>query len=303
MRMRYLVDDILPANQLHLFAGASGAGKTTLALQYMRKLLDGSPWFGHAVHPPKSFAFVCCDRQAAEYEDKFEKLRVKPFPIHSLVENPTFDPLTLATAKGRTDAFPKVWEAVGCPELLVMDPISPFLPSDLRDYHAVASSLLWFTRFCIRHNITIWAHHHAGKLRMDAQFARAQDRINGSGALLGYSGTQIFITDAAEVHDAPGYYILTINPHNAPPETHKLMRTDGTGAFDHWTEADVVARDYRVLALIPEEPASIPFAEITGTAANMLDVSPKTIQRTLENLLTAGKVVRERGRYAKPRVN
>ncbi len=303
MKMRYVVDDILPANQIHLFAGASGAGKTTLALQYMRHLLDGVPWFNHPVHPPKSFAYVACDRQGAEYEDKFEKLRIKPFPIHSLVEDPKFDPLQLSSPKGRMDAFPAVWEACGRPHFFVLDPISPFLPSDLKDYHAVASALLWFTRFCIKNDVTIWAHHHAGKLRMDGQFARAQDRINGSGALLGYSGTQVFITDAAEVQDAPGYYILTINPHNAPPETHKLIRTEGTGAFDHWTEADVVARDYRVLALVPEEPASIPYAELTGTAANMLDVCPKTIQRTLENLLTSGKVVREKGRYSKPRVN
>lgn len=298
---RYLVDNILPARQFHIFSGASGAGKTTLMLQLFRDLLDGKPWFSHTTHPPKSFAYVACDRDVDEYEEKFAILGIKPFPITSLVMDESFQPARLGTPAGRKEAFPQLWAKLGHPELMVFDPISPFLPSDLKDYHTVMDALIWFCRFLGRVDSTLWGSHHAGKLRMDAQFARAQDRSNGSGALLGYSGTQIFLTDRMETKDQLNH-ILTINPHNAPLEEHKLTRDEKTGGFQVDAPVEEVVRELKLLKLVPEAPEQIPLGDLVEQGCSLLDCSSATLRRLIDRLISKGIIYKPaHGLYARSR--
>lgn len=285
----YVVDSLIPAYQLHLLSGASGAGKTTLVFQQCRDLLDGKPWFGHAVHPPKKFAYLACDRALDEYEEKFELMGIEPFPIHSILQDKSFKPRNLAKPEVRERYFLEIWQQLGEPDFLVVDPISPFLTSNLKDYHAVMDSLIGFTRFCTDHLVTIQGLHHAGKLAVNSGFMRAQDRTNGSGGLLGYSGTQMFLTDALEDPKQPGHHTFTINPHNSECEHHKIVRNK-QGIFVPWVEADTVATDENLLALIPYEPETIESQTLVNRASESLDKSDKTIRNLLTGLKKESRI-------------
>ena len=93
MLNEYLIDRILPAYQIHLLGGASGAGKTTFLLQYLRQALDGGDWFGHKCNRMR-LAYIACDRRQQEYDEKFQLMGIKPFEVSSLLGNPGYDPLT-----------------------------------------------------------------------------------------------------------------------------------------------------------------------------------------------------------------
>lgn len=302
MNDRYVVESLVPRRQIHLLIGASGAGKTTLGFQLCRDLLDGKPWMGHKVVVPKSFAYVACDRPAEEYQEKFKILGITPFELHSLVERADFDIGHLCTHQGRKNVFPNIWAALGKPEFLVVDPISPFFPSNLKDYHQVADALTWFNRFCLHNDITIWGYHHAGKLRLDSQFARAQDRSNGSGAIQGYSGTNFVLSDASEVPGNPGYHLLTVVPHNAAPELHRFRRDALTGAFTVWTEAKEVARREQIIRIVPVPPEKIGFNDLVEAASDALDVSKRTIARDVKLLLEDGRISKTEDGYYSRRV-
>src|SRR5690606_23837965 len=47
--MRWRVKDVLPETGLAAIVGASGSGKSFLALSLLAALDTGDPWFGHAV--------------------------------------------------------------------------------------------------------------------------------------------------------------------------------------------------------------------------------------------------------------
>ena len=301
--MNYLIDGILPAQQVHILAGASGAGKTTFLLQYLRDFLDGKQFFSH-VAKPCGLAYVGADRQEAEYTEKFALMGIEPFQLTSIVLNQRYKPRILSKPDKRDELLRHmVSEFRACiPDfgLLVIDPLSPLLPNKLGDYHEVADALVGLTRLCIEEEITIIGTHHATKLKPDTQFVRPQDRILGSAALLGYSGTHMFLSSPQENNE--GLYVLTIVPHNAPPETHRLTR-EKNGRFAVVTDAQGVVEHHALLRLVPYEPDWIDFSTLKDKAKEALHISDATIYRRLNQLETDGYVKQpSKGKYQRRRL-
>lgn len=315
---RYIVSEILPANQVHILAGASGAGKTTLLYQFVDALRLGQSWFGHPVLSGLKVAYVCCDRSTEDYEQKFRATGIQPFPVHSLLSTTgpggaEFDPEDIGYSSGdrkaragakklRVEWLERIWGASGQSDVLILDPLSPFLPSDLRNYHAVASALTTLNRFCGRRSVTILGVHHAAKLHVKDGFARPQDRILGSAALQGYSGTHLFLTDAAEIEGRPGYHTFDINPHNSPPEHYQLQR-DSRGLFEPWVDRNVATLHDQLLLLIPTEPGRVKRIDLVEKAVNELDRCASTIDKLIKEMLKDGRLIQpEYGCYARPAV-
>ena len=302
--VKYLIEGILPANQVHILAGASGAGKTTFLLQYLRDFLDGKPFFGHSTKPC-GVAYVGADRQEAEYTEKFSLMDIEAFPLTSIVLDPSYKPRLLSKPEPRNtllrqmiSQFRSVIPDLG---LLVIDPISPLLPNKLSDYHEVADALIGLTRLCIEQDITLIGTHHATKLKPDTQFVRPQDRILGSAALLGYSGTHLFLSSPQENKEE--LYVLTIVPHNAPPETHRLTR-EKNGRFVVVTDAQGVVEHHALLRLVPNEPNWIDWATLRDKAIEALHISQATLKRRLDQLESDGYIKQPgKGKYQRRRLS
>lgn len=299
--MDYLIDTIFPARQVHIFAGSSGAGKSSLLLQLCRDFLEGKPWFGHKTHPA-SFAYIACDRTWEEYQDKMVLMKLTGFEVQSLVSNTFFDPSRFGREpKSAIDFLKGMHQNFGSPRFMVIDPLSPFLPRELNSYHDVASSLIGLTRFCLKESVTIIGTHHATKLRDETKFKRPQDRILGSAALQGYSGTHCFLTSPQEVyhrHQEVEASILTLVPHNSHPEEHHLLRDNITGLFVPFIPEDEYNENSKVLDLMPKPPDSMSSQALVELIEANIDVSRATAFRRIAKLVEAGKLERlESGWY------
>src|SRR5574337_1032951 len=64
-KVRYLIDSILPVQQVHLVAGPTGAGKTTWLLQTLLDWHRGKPVLGFCSHPCR-WAYIAADRTAQD---------------------------------------------------------------------------------------------------------------------------------------------------------------------------------------------------------------------------------------------
>ena len=226
---------ILKRRQVHILAGASGSGKSTLLLQCIRDKRRG-------VDAPIGFAgdriaYAVMDRAADDLRDRALRWHLQ-VPMYSLCDDPViaekdfimlYKPNLLMNRvmecfkRNSTDELPF--------DVLVLDPIILLMEGSTNDYRDVARSLIRLGWYAAMNNITILATHHATKAKTETGFMRAQDRILGSAAFQGYSGTQMILIDGPE--QSSSNTSLHLIPHTAPPERHDFVWTgakeDNTG--------------------------------------------------------------------------
>lgn len=235
-----LIKGVLPTNQVSILAGASGSGKTTLTMQIIKDLQDGQSVFGFPAQPNLKIAYLASDRNWDAYQTLAERVGVDldKMQVITVVDDPTID-LELFERDSRKLLFQLLNRFVqkGA-DLIVVDPLMALLGGDPNRYNSVAPRLTMLNRFCSVNKVTILGIHHAGKARTDFGFKRAQDRISGSSALLGFTSTQLFLAAAEEIQQE--YCEWHIIPHTEKPSVLKLKRTDPYGLFTRYTMDDEV---------------------------------------------------------------
>ncbi len=227
-----LIEHVVPAHETSILAGASGAGKTTLLMHIIRDLLDNKPVFGHAVTPNLKIGFIAADRTWEAYKKLAQTVGVdvgKLTHIRALIDDDKIDTKLLehnpsAVLYGLLDEMVKM----GC-NLVIVDPLAVLLGCDLNKYHVVAARLIFLNRYCRLNGVTVLGTHHATKARTESGFKRPQDRINGSGALLGFTSTQLFLAGADE--NGTDYTEWHIISHHAKAKCVHLKRDDSNGTF------------------------------------------------------------------------
>ena len=214
-----------PPHQIHILAGASGSGKTTLLLQALASWERGQPFLSTVV-PSKGVAYLVGDRTREEVDERVRHVkleRVKVFGIVDDLRNATsrIKALKYTPEKGLRDLIQEGFGDYDF-DILVIDPIFLFLQGKIIDYQDIALSLITLNQFATERNLTLFAAHHATKARTDFTFKRSQDRISGSSAFQGFSGTQMILIDTAE--SGLSTYDLHVIPHTMPPRTHAFVR-------------------------------------------------------------------------------
>lgn len=214
----------IPRKQISILAGASGAGKTTLLLQAIASWAKGSILFPEFTWDgEKGVAYIVSDRTCDELNSRVATLDIPSdkIEVYSVLDDLKVKEVELLAPKLLLTRI--LNERLKQPfDLLVLDPLAVFMTGNPNNYQHAAASLFWLNRIAIERNITIIALHHATKARSDFKFRRPQDRISGSSALLGFSGSQIVMAPAAE--DATEYDTLYITPHTMPPMMIELER-------------------------------------------------------------------------------
>lgn len=192
----------IPQGQISILAGASGAGKTTLLMQAIaaasrgKSFLPEFTWKGE-----KGIAYVAADRPIEEVLSLAKRLEVNEDKVefYSIVDDQQITAKILSTP---SNLFNLAKSKFSKPfDVLILDPIGLFIDGNIINYHHVARSLVPMNQFATREGVTIIATHHSRKARIDQKFARPQDRIAGSTAFLGYSGTQMVLVPANEEND------------------------------------------------------------------------------------------------------
>ena len=72
--LEFLIDGILPANEVHLLGVSSGSGKTTFTFQvFLAQWQKGEPLFGHQSNPVP-YVYVSLDRSRSSVTRTLERL-------------------------------------------------------------------------------------------------------------------------------------------------------------------------------------------------------------------------------------
>ena len=212
---------MIPRRQISILAGASGSGKTTLLLQAIQAWQRDQPF--PIRFNAKNCAYLVADRTGTEVRDRAEALGVD-IELYGLVDDRKFKKELLNDPDRALDValqqFKKPYD------LLILDPIMLFIKGNALDYRAVAVALVGLNRLAVDKNMTIIATHHASKARSDFSFMRPQDRILGSAAFQGFSGTQMILVEPEE--GKTDVHVFVSVSHTAAKEVTYLERnSDG----------------------------------------------------------------------------
>lgn len=230
-----IIRDILPAKEVSIIAGSSGCGKSTLLMQMLASYQNGEDaWLGHEFHRPTSWGYIANDHSWKLYEGTAARagLDINALPHISVMDDESID----------LEAFKQsplhVLEALLArlreqgADAIIVDTLVSWFGGDIRNYNIPAYALLRLGRQCRKLDITILGTHHTTKARDDYTFKRPQDRISGSGALLGFSSTQLTLIPPEE--NGKVCHEFHIIAHNAPAKMLSLRRgsAESGGLFE-----------------------------------------------------------------------
>ncbi|TFH63976.1 MAG: AAA family ATPase [Gemmatimonadales bacterium] len=286
-----LITGILPRDEVSILAGASGAGKTTLIMQILRSLTRNEPVFGRPTLRDIRLGYIAADRTWRSYQKTAAHvgLDLSSIGVRALVDDPAID-LKLFEASPIEELERLIGLLLPC-DLIVVDPLVVFLGVDTNKYHLNAARLIRLNKLCRTNHVTLLGTHHATKARSDYSFKRAQDRISGTSALLGFTSTQLFLAAPEETEREDGCAEWHIISHHAAPTTILLNRGEG-GTFEWAGEESLnqaLSLEDRLLGFMRRHA---PDPVTTGDLLNHLSsfASPRSIERTLADLRASSMI-------------
>jgi hypothetical protein len=293
--------NFLEAGALSLLSGASGVGKTAFIANLAVAFHEGGEIAGQPARPT-TVGYITGDRSWKDSRRWFDAIGFPEIAQYSLVDDRGFDLLKIGERV--INAAPALIECIDRLELpepgvIFVDPIALFLGGNLLNYHRVALNCIAIQRYAMDTGHCLVGVCHTSKQKADKtqRYLRMQDRINGTGALLGFTSTQMNLAGPDETGRDDGLLQCYVNPHHAKAETWYLKRDETTGLLTFTTVDDgqlddpgvtqIPAEDLMaVYALLNEPPTPTATAEILERAK----IPPRTLYRRLRALEAKGLI-------------
>ena len=281
MADNFLVDQILPAKEIHLIGGPSGAGKTTLMLQVVQDFSLGKSIFGHPSHP-LPFCFISLTRSRFSILSTARKIGFPRLPLVAVMEEKNTGPRTI------TSLYQTALRAVPDVKVLFLDSLHQLCPGNIIRYDEVSSFLR--ATMCVMQElgITIIARTETAK----PEEWKGRQRVLGSVAWTERVSTIITVE---QVTDSPNDHRrrVTILPRNAAPEVWPMIFNEqgrivssrlGEQYGDEQYDNFVV-----LVAALLEAEGEVRFKQIEEMAAS-LEISRRTIYNYLERMKQEGRI-------------
>lgn len=175
----FLIDDILPANEVHLIGGPSGAGKTRLLFQWLIDWQSKQVVLEHGCAPFPETMYLACDRSPASI-----KRTMKSF------KEMDWDRLKWASIRGKKEAWKSLHLNYPSIKFFIIDGIASMTPNGLiNDYCTVQEYLCALGDYCTEYGITILGVVHSSKTKQNEKYLNPRQRIAGSVAWAAFSET------------------------------------------------------------------------------------------------------------------
>jgi hypothetical protein len=238
------IPGLFAARETHLLSGASGGGKTTFIGWFVAQLMTRDLIWGYPILHPRFVGYIAADRAARSARRKFTEAGWRYPAVYGLVDHqdPTIRTQLRKTMTGGGKdpgvsgftLFTKALEYFRQTYFHERSPRDPLPPDSLiivdgmaaifgiepsgSYLRQVAAPLLLLNMLCRDQKLTVLLVHHAGKQVADKaqRYARPQDRVLGSTALLGFTSTQLVVEEPQLSGRKDGLYTLTVCSHDAP---------------------------------------------------------------------------------------
>lgn len=209
----FLIDGILPANEVHLFGGSSGSGKTTFTFQvFLAEWQDGNPIFGHESHPVP-YIYVSLDRSRSSVTRTLERLGLADI-ITRVVCQEEIPEESLTVESVIKDALVAHPDA----KLIIIEGFQLLAGEKGNGYTHVGKVLKKAARICSQRQITIIGVCHSPKMKIDEGFQHPRETIMGSASWGAYSDTIITLS----LNELTGIISVHVMPRNAKSEKHEM---------------------------------------------------------------------------------
>lgn len=229
----FLIDGILPANEVHLLGGSSGSGKTTFMFQILlAEWQQGKPIFDHVSYPVP-YVYISLDRSRSSVIRTLERLGLTSV-ITRLVcqEDIPEEAMSVETVlKEALKLYPDS-------RLVVIEGFQLLAGDGTGKYNSVARTLKKAARLCSKHRLTIIGICHSPKMKIDESFQHPREMLLGSVSWGAYSDTVITLN----LDEMTGIINVHLMPRNAASEKHEL-RFGPNGVLEpviHRSKKDVI---------------------------------------------------------------
>lgn len=302
------IPGIIPFGSFCLFVGPPKTGKTSLYASWVPRLLEGRSICGQSTNAPNAVGVITTDHKWALNQGAwFEKVGIQP-TFYSLRDDPRLNWADMRTSPAtRITLLKYALDKLKLPPgaFLVIDVATVFITNKLNDYNEVVAGIGSMTQVLDAHELTCLAVGHMSKQRTDPKdrYLRPHERVSGSGALVGYSDTTMYLLgpeDTGNPHHTFGWL-----PTHAKAGTFDLVQNPETGLFEmyHPESLSILADDplYGVIQVVPKQPESMAYAVLLELIQRVCQVEISRAKTKLHDLLLDGRVVRTgRGQYSRP---
>lgn len=205
--MSYLVDVILPENEIHLLGGPSGAGKTRWLLNTLLQWEKGEDFICYPSHPAP-WVYVAADRSVSSVQRTLSSMGIQPGLITAI---PAWDKgmgiSEILDAIEKCRAHLVVWESFGS---FVEEPAHG---------QQVKKFLSRMNRFCRQVDTTIIGIVESPKMKPYERYSNPRQRISGAAAWGHFSETIFLVEpdpDCMDDDPANPYRFLYVCSRNGP---------------------------------------------------------------------------------------
>lgn len=293
----FLIQDIMPKREVHLLAGPSGAGKTTLAVQIIKSYLAGDLIWSKATNP-QGVVYISCDRSMASLHRSLDR--------HGIDQSqfPAASARVICRSAGLPGKAPQVlkWALDKHPQahLVIIDGLASLIPEGkLSDYSTVCTFLLYLADWCETNDKTILGLVHATKVKDSEKISNPRQQILGSVAWAAFSDLAIVVNPEDPEDTDNQNRIVRVLPRDAAEFTVRYTNQSG-----HLVEApDIQELDYQ--SILYQELASFPKDRIIPTRefhelGEKFTIPLRTVERWITAAVEGGRIDRVgKGKYRK----
>lgn len=289
-----LIPGVITGGSVNLFSGAPGVGKTSFIAEWCRRFRDGKTICGRPTRiPAGGIGIIAGDRSWQTHGHWFELAGFPDIPNYSIVDVEQFNVEQLNNNAQLLSLIEGMAKVIGLKTdcLLIIDPISMFIPGDLMKYKTTGVGMMKLGRMCSRLGMTIIGIAHMAKQKGgDHQYQRSQDRLLGSTALTAFSNTAMTLERNEDSMD--DLFDFQWHPHLQPPETFQFYQDD-RGLFAPYYEPDREAILASLLAIIPDSVGGARTAEIHQACRTQhIGIPRSSFYWYLKQLLKDGKIAK-----------
>lgn len=273
---QFLIDGILPANEVHLIGGASGTGKSRFLLQHvLAPFTQSLPVLGHDTRSTP-YAYVSLDRSYPSLLRTLESLDLLG-QIQNVV---TMDMLTNeeinvpAIVKKTLQLYPQT-------RFLVIEGFQLIGGDDSKaGYNRIGKALRHATMLCNKHKITILGVCHSPKLKENEAFQNEREYILGSTGWASYSDTIIYLSRNKKAATIS----IHVMPRNEKSEVFEMRFVEG-GKLMFVKDAENKAEAITGYLVSLSEGETVTRAEAITWAKVNVEAEDSTVDRALRRLM------------------